>query len=371
MAGQPEKKEKVLKTYCRKTVIDRDFISSGYESWAKAPAGKKNLWRVAEEYGSADALIDEITSEIETRSLSFRPFKRYARKEKGKNGKNRKISIACVKYQVVTYAFRNATADMMHAKLGYYQSAGIRGRGQKHVRKALRKWSAEGNAYHVKSDVRKCYEHITCSLVMRMLTKFVANEDVLYMARSLLSCFTFGVLEIGTYFALLMANLVLSFAYHFIEGLHKVRRGERKRLVRHQIWHLDDLLLIGNDKRDLKRAMRKLARYMCCFLGLELKSWKVAATGDVERLDMGGFVARGGVVTLRSHLFLSSKRAFARFDKKRTSTLASRCCSYWGWLKHSDSREFCKANNVFGLLKSARKLKSRASKRKAAACIAQ
>lgn len=357
-----------MKTYCRKTIVDRDFIAAGYESWTKAPAGKKNLWRVFDEYGSPDALIDEITREIETRSLSFKPFKRYTRVEKGKKGKRRKISIACIKYQVVTYAFRNATADLMHAKLGYYQSAGIKGRGQKHVRKALKKWSADGSAYHVKGDVRKCYEHITCKLVMSIMKKLVANDDVLYIARSLLSCYVFGVLEIGTYFALLMANLVMSYAYHFIEGLRKIRRGKSKQLVSHQIWHLDDLLLIGNDKRDLKSAMRKLEKFMGRFLGLELKSWKIAKTGKVEPLDMGGFVARSGIVTLRPHLFLSAKRSFARYSKKRTSTLASRCCSYWGWLKHSDSREFCKSANVFGLLKSARKLKSRASRRKAESC---
>lgn len=358
-----------MKTYCKNISVDRDLIAAGYEAWTKAPAGRKNLWRVPEEYGSADALIDEIAAETATRSLSFAPFKRYMRKEKGKNGKTRRISIACIKYQVVTYALKIAIADLLHAKLGYYQVAGIRGKGQKLVRRALKKWSAEGAAHHVKGDVRKCYEHITCRLVMRILKRFVANGDVLYLARSLLASFTFGVLEIGTYFALLMASLVLSFAYHFVEGLHKVRRGRQKRLVRHQIWHLDDILLIGSDKRDLKSAMRKLGRYISDVLGLELKGWKVAKTGKVERLDMGGFVMKLRNVLLRPNLFLSAKRAFARFSKKRTLRLASRCCSYWGWLKHADSRAFCRENNVFGLLKSARKLMSRASRRKAAVCV--
>ena len=347
-------------------VIDREFVSEGYAAWLKAPAGKKNAWRVDDEYGGADALIDEISSEIRSRTLSFKPFRRYERQETGSR-KQRKISIAEVKYQVATYALKLALSDMLHAKLGYYQCAGVEGKGQKLVRKAIRKWSREGG-YHVKLDVRKCYENIACGLVMSILRKLVASEDVLYLAESLLACFEFGALEIGTYMALLMASLVLSYAYHFVESLHKVRRGKRKRLVLHQAWHLDDALLVGSDKRDLKMAVRQLARYMRDELGLELKPWKVSKSVGSEMLDMGGFRAMRGVVTLRKRLFLSVMRAFSRFSKKRTLALARRCCSYWGWLKHSCSGGFVRSNGVMGVLKAAKKLVSDDSKRKAETC---
>ncbi|MBQ9042696.1 MAG: hypothetical protein IJ111_07765 [Eggerthellaceae bacterium] len=348
--------------------IDRAFIEKAYAEWTKAPAGKKNSWRVDEEYGGKDVLIDEITEQVESRTLSFKPFKRYKRMEKGSR-KERDISIAEVKYQVATYAVKLAIGGMLDAKLGYYQTAGVKDKGQKLVKKALAKWSAEEECTHqVKLDVRKCYKHITCELVMRILLKFVASEDVLYVAECLLSCYEFGVLEIGTYFSLLMANLVLSYAYHFIEGLHKYRRGKRRRLVLHQVWHLDDVVLVGSDKRDLKMAVRELTRYMKERLGLELKPWKVASVDGIEMLDMGGYRAVDGRVTLRKRLFLSVKRAFGKFSKHKTLALARRCCSYWGWLKHSDSGEFVKNNGIAGLLKAAKKMISRHSKRKEETC---
>ena len=347
--------------------IDRAFVAKGYVAWLKAPAGKKNAWRVAEEFGSPDELIDEIGCEIASRTLSFEPFKRYRRQEKGSR-KERKISIASVKYQVATYAFKLAIEPMLDAKIGYYQAAGVKGKGQRLVRSALVRWSHEGG-YQVKLDVRKCYDHITCELVMGILRKLVGSADVLYLAERLLASYEFGTLEIGTYFSLLMANLVLSYAYHFVESLHKLRRGRRKQLVAHQVWHLDDALLVGQDKRDLKMAVRELGRYMRDELGLEIKPWKVAKVDGVEMLDMGGFRAVEGRVTLRKRLFLSARRSLFRFSRRRTLALARRCCSYWGWLKHSDSQQFVKNNGIKRLLKEAGKMMSRQSKRKEKTCI--
>lgn len=356
-----------MKTYCKGLLIDRDFIERGYGLWLEAPAGKKNAWRVPEEYGSADALLDEIASEVEGRSLSFRRFKRYVRHETSTR-KERNISVASVKYQVVTYALKAALADMLHDKIGYYQVAGVKGKGQKAAGKALRKWSRE-RGYHVKLDVRKCYESITCDMVMEILVKLVASADVLYMAESLLSCFDGGTLEIGTYFALLMALLVLSYAYHFVEDLHKVRRGERKRLVSHQIWHLDDALLMSPSKRDLKMAVRALSKFMRDELGLELKAWKVAVNSKREPLDLCGYRSHDGALTLRRRLFLSARRAFSRFAKRRTMTLAGRCCSYWGWFKNSDSFDFVDRTGAHGTLRAASKMKSRHDRRKVGTCI--
>ena len=56
-----------------------------------------------------------------------------------------------------------------------------------------------------------------------------------------------------------------------VEGLSKTRRGRSVPLVTHQVWQMDDVVLLSRSKRDLKVAMRSLERFMADDLGLRLK----------------------------------------------------------------------------------------------------
>lgn len=341
--------------------MGRELVAEAYEAWLKAEAGHKNEWRVIDEYGSADALIDEIVSEIDGRCLKLRPIRRYRHVEPT-NGKERVIGVESVKQQVLDYAVVLAMTPMLEARVGFWQVAGIKGKGQAACRRAMRKWVNEGG-YHVKLDVRKCYPSISHDVVRRIVRRYVRSQDVQYSVDAILATYDDG-LEIGSYFSLQMANLVLSFAYHFVEGLGKRRRGRWVPLVSHQLWHLDDALLIGPDKRNLKMAARLMARYLHDEWGLTIKPWKVARTGDREPLDMGGFVVRVGRCTLRAPIFLRATRAFRRFAKRRTLRLAQRACSYWGWLTHTDSDAVILGNGLNGLFRHARRMISRAGRTK-------
>lgn len=75
---------------------------------------------------------------------------------------------------------------------------------------------AEGG-YHVHLDVRKCYPSIKPEVVSRILRRYVRSPDALYLCEALLATYG-GGLEIGSYFSLRMAQLVLSFGYHSVEG---------------------------------------------------------------------------------------------------------------------------------------------------------
>lgn len=350
----------VLKSYCKGLAMDRDHVMLAYDAWRAATAGHKNAWRIKEEYGSVDALVDEVANEISSRSITLRPIYRYEHVEPT-NGKRRTIGVESVKQQVLDYAVVLALKPMLDAKMGYWQVASVPGKGQIACRNIMRKWVKEGG-YHVKLDVRKCYPSISHDVVMRILRKYVKSADVLYVAEAILATYDQGGLEIGSYFSLQMANLVLSFGYHHVEGLHKERRGKKVALVSHQLWFMDDVLLTGPDKRNLKMAARSLERYMRKELGLAIKPWKICKTGDAEPLDMGGFVVREGRVTMRPAIFMRATRAFRRFARRHTLRLAYRVCSYWGWLRHIDADNYIRRNRLNESFSLARRIISRAGK---------
>ena len=126
---------------------------------------------------------------------------------------------------------------------------------------------------------------------------------------------------------------------------------------------MDDVLLMSRDKRDLKRAINSLDAYMVETLGLSLKPWKVAKLTETELLDLAGFRGHTGHVTLRRRLFRSVRRAFTRFSKTKTLTLARRVCSYFGWVKHCDSLRYRIAANVPLVVRFAKKMVSKNGRR--------
>ena len=364
-----------MKSYCKGLVITEEIVRDAFYHWREGEAGRKNGWRVKQEHGTDENLIAEIYEEIRERRLACAPI-RYRTHVETSNGKERIIAIESVKQQVLDYVFHDCIEPMLDAKLGYYQTASIAGKGQVWAKRHIVRWMHEGG-YWVKTDFRKCYPSAAHSDCMRLGSTYIKSCDVVYLMKFLLSTYRdtrseykFAEdrgkrgLNIGSRFSLDMMNLILSFAYHHIESLHKERRGKKVALVAHQLWFMDDCLLMGQDKRSLKAAVRSMGRYMREEFGMELKPWKVCRV-DSEPITMCGFTFRPDRTTVASGTFLRAKRCYSRMLCRPCLDLARRACSYYGWLKHSDSFGFMERNGVWKALRMARRIVSENDRRMA------
>lgn len=365
-----------MKSYCKGLVITEEIVAEAYAEWLDGQAGKKNAHRVPKEHGSAQALIAEITREIRDRSLTTKPIGYRVRREPN-NGKERLIAVESVKQQVLDYVAVHCLRPLLDARIGYYQAASVKGKGQMWLSRRVRRWARRHKRF-VKTDFRKCYPSTQVEACMRMLRKYMRSGDVLYLCGYLMGTYrdmrgTDGVpedggkrgLNIGSYFALMMELLVLSFAYHYIEGLSKERRGRRVPLVAHQAWFMDDCVMFGDSKRDLKVAVRKMGAYMEREFGLELKPWKVCelnGSKHSERVKMAGFCTDGAKLVVADGTFVRLRRCYRRVF--RNPRVSRRACSYWGWLKHSDSWEFVSMNGIHKAMRIARKNVSIEDRRK-------
>ncbi len=348
-----------MRSYCKGLAVDEALVARAYGRWRENGAGRKNAWRVELEHGSAEALVAEIVREANDGALSFAPIQTRPRHE---GGKVRDIGIEPVKQQVCGYVVDEAIRALWAAKVGYWQISRP-GFGQFRAAGSVRRWARQCR-YHVHLDVRKCYDNIRCADVMRVLGKYVRSGPVLRMAEAVMASYPGGHLMIGSYFSLRMAQLVLSFGYHHVEGLGKVRRGARRALVAHQCWYVDDVWLFGDDKRDLKAAARSLGRYLRGEFGLELKPWKVCRTGEQEPADMAGVTVRPSRVTVRARTFLRARRALMRFRRRpRDVCLARRVLSYWGWLKRTDCLGFCERCRAHETVRRAKRAISEADRK--------
>lgn len=85
---------------------------------------------------------------------------------------------------------------------------------------------------------------------------------------------------------------------------------------------------------------------------------------------MVGYVVRRTYTIIRGRIFVRLRRQILRAgrDLERLGYIpwwrAQKILSYWGWLKHSDSKGFCKANNVYKIVRAAKSSVSWHSKMK-------
>lgn len=345
-----------MKTYCKNVDITGEaHLLFAYGEFARHRRGKRKF---AEFFGEDPCVVAEAArAMIEARDLSGVGPIAYFNRREPVTGKNRIIGSECALQQYLDYVAVTALQQLFDAKIWFHQCASIRGKGQAHALKYLKRWVRSGNSrYYVKLDVKKYYNNIDRDVLMNMLRRDVRNDDLLWLVEALIATHAQG-LNIGSYLSQYLANYYLSGAYRYAEGLKKERKSRRTgevsdvKLVGHVLTYMDDWILIGRDKRDVKMAARRLVRYLRDELRLEVKAWKPCSV-ECEPIDMIGYVFRRTWTAVRAGIFLRARRAFRRASRALVLTphIAARCIAYWGYFKAACTRHFRKRTRLRQLI---------------------
>lgn len=295
------------------------------------------------------AISKYLSKSIKSRNLHLKPIK-YFTKIDGMNKKERIIGVEEPLHQICDYIAVEGLKPLFNAKIGVFQCASLPNRGQSYGKRYIEKWVRDDKTvYFVKGDIKKCFPSIPHDKLKQLLLKNVKNETLLWLVFNLIDMFDAG-LSIGSYLSQYLSNYYLSYAYHYAsEQLFKIRKTKhngdmRVRLINHVLFYMDDFLLTGSSKKDLKKAMKMLIKYMNEFLSLEVKpKWKVCRIYDNEPIDMMGFVFRKNRTTIRTKIFLKTKRYYLKARKLLKQgilipeLLAYRCISAYGWYKNTNS----------------------------------
>lgn len=350
-----------MKSYCKNFEVTEDLVWRGYSEWSCSESGHKNSWRVFAEYGSIDALVHEIYTEIKSRRLTLRIMRFHTEREP--NGKVRVIGQESVKQQVCDYICIVALSKMFNDKIGYYQIASIKGKGPLFGARKVQKWLKDSK-YYIHADIKKCYQSIQLAPLLNYIYKRTkCNEELFYLLLTLFDTYErcdsdnrrMVGLAIGSALSLKLSQLVISNFYHLIEEQYYLRRGKRVRSYTHQIWYADDLYLFGNSKKELRRVISIVSIFMKQAYGVEFKPWKIARC-DSEPVDIAGYVVRKDRITIRDKTYLRIRRAYARFSKCPSIHNARTVCSYWGQLKHTSSRKAIEKNNYYCIFSNAKEI---------------
>ena len=152
-----------------------------------------------------------LQGELSNRELVISPIW-YTDKIDASSGKMRRIGIQDIKQQFYDYIAVNAMQDFLR-RIGEFQCASIPGRGPIWGMKHLYNWvRGQEGLYVAQLDVRKCFPSIPHDKLFSMLDRYVANDDLIWLIKTLVSTFEHG-LSIGSYLSQYLCNLYMSFLY--------------------------------------------------------------------------------------------------------------------------------------------------------------
>ena len=222
--------------------------------------------------GYRDKIIDDLVpiiakdmlNEINSHSVSFRPII-YQKRIDSSSLKERNIGIASIKQQVYDYIAVEAMKPMLHAKIGKFQCASIKGRGQTYAKKTIKKWldkDPQGTKYWCKEDVRHYYLSVPHDVLKAYLKRDIKNDQLLYVTFSLIDTYEEG-LCIGSYLSQYLGNYYLSYLYHYIEdNCYSTRRDKRVNFISHKLFYADDIILFSPNLKNLQKARKMADKFM-------------------------------------------------------------------------------------------------------------
>lgn len=323
------KRNDTIKYFSQVSGVSEDALRNILEDY-----GKEALYPVV------DKICDILREEIISGNISF-PKIWYREKIDGSSRKVRRIGIQNVKQQLYDYIAVEGLIPMLK-RIGEYQCASIKGRGTLSGKKSIARWMKnKNNRYFAKLDVQKCFESIDQEKLLSFLQRHIKNDRLINLIRILIGSFEKG-LSIGSYLSQYLCNLYMSILYHYImEDLYRVRRGRsgdtRIRLVNKCLIYMDDILIIGSRRRDLEKAIRYIIQ-KTSELGLVIKPNYQIRSIDGNAIDMMGYKIYRTHTEIRGRIFLRIRRAYRKAISGISPRIAKKCLSYYGYLKHTDSR---------------------------------
>lgn len=321
--------------YLYDKMVDRDFIRSVIQEAAK---GRRNRRDIAHVLVDLDGYVEKTYELVATESfVPSAPKVREIYDESSE--KFRKIKMVpfwpdgVIQWMLVT-AMKPVLMRGMHP----WSCASIPGRGGKRIHKKIRsalRNDPKGTKYAAELDVAQYYPSISGKRLIWALARKIKDKRFLRTVYSIIeSCG--GGLAIGYYICQWLANFYLEPLDQYIMTLPGVKYMTR---------YMDNITLLGPNKKQLHKARKMIAAFMQQRLGLSMKAnWQIYPTAKRMVSAVGYRFSRTHII-LRKRNFLRFTRQCRRVKKRLDAgkpiafAQASGLLSRIGQLRHCNSQK--------------------------------
>ncbi len=295
--------------------------------------GKRDQKRVRHILDNIDVYAERIQQLLITQSYVPSPYK----VKTVRDGATQKVrTIHKPRYypdQIIHWALMLQLQPVIMRGMYAYSCGSVPKRGTSLGQKTLRKWldtDYKGTKYCLKMDISKFYPSVDNETLKQMFRRKLKDRDCLWLIDTIID--SAQGLPIGNYTSQWFANFYLEGLDHFI----KQELG-----IKYYIRYVDDLVLLGPNKKRLHAARRAIADYLQG-IGLQLKgNWQVFRIDD-RGIDFLGLRFFRGHTILRKRNALRIRRRMRKIARKGYLSYRDACAviSYWGWIKRSNSYGF-------------------------------
>ena len=240
--------------------------------------------------------------------------------------------------QIIHWALILQIKDIFMRGMYAYTCGSIPKRGTSYGQKILRRWidtDYSGTKYCLKMDISKFYPSIDHVLLKESMRKIIKDKDCLWLLDTIIDSNDIGI-PIGNYTSQWFSNYFLQDLDHYIKEELKVK---------YYVRYVDDLVIVGSNKRELHKIKNKIKKYLFEKKLLLKGDWQVFHV-DKRAIDFLGFRFFRNKTILRKRNALRIRRRISKIFKKDSlsSTDAMAIISYWGWIKRSNSYNFYNKN---------------------------
>lgn len=312
-------------------ISEANCIQATYEMTKDKNHNKKamRIRRNSEAYGR------RIASELSEGRWAPRPYNEHIIVE-GIRKKTRNIKVPCLHDQAVHHAILRVTIPHVMKRNYFYNTGSIPGAGQTRATRAMQRWMRRKKIFRYAGqfDIHHFYETCPHWAVMKALERIFKDKRFLALHRRILDSMGEG-LAIGFYPAQWYANIVLI----YVDNQIKQRLLPKCKYVR----YMDDMVILHNNRRKLKRAREELDRILRT-MGMRLKrNWKVFRIGS-HGITFLSYRFFRGYTLLKKALLYRITRKIKKTSYQLNLHNAQSVMSYMGTLKHCNSYNYRKAH---------------------------
>lgn len=212
----------------------------------------------------------------------------------------------------------------------------IKGRGIHALVKKLQsdlRNDPNGTMYCAKMDIRKFYPSINHEILKSIVKKKIKDKSLLKLLFEIIDSAD-GV-PIGNYLSQFFANLYMAYFDHWVKEELKVKYYYR---------YADDIVLLSDDKNQLRSWVLAIKVYLTNVLELKLKDNYQIYPVESRGIDFVGYVCYHDHTLLRKSIKLKLLGLVRAYSNNLISKqkLQLKMASYFGWLKYCDSKNLLK-----------------------------
>lgn len=301
--------------YLYDKLLDKEYIKETIMFASKHKTSRRSVKTVLNDI---DHYVNEIYEMIKNNKIELKPTHSRVIHERGKD---RTITISpFYPNQIFDYLLTNTVKPIIKKSLYQYCVGNIDGKGIVYGKRYIEK-HIKNYKYFIKLDIHHFYQSVNTQKLISKLETKVKDKKFIEFARQIVDK---NELPIGCYYSQWLSNFYLTELDHFIkEELH----------IPIYVRYVDDMLLIGNNKRKLRTAMFEIKKWLENN-GLELKRIEqVKAIDKLHPVSFLGFKYYKTHTYLRNAIFKRLNHTIKKVKIHVCNSLIERMFAYLGWLK--------------------------------------